>query len=400
MLILEEGPEDETGMPTIHMRPGSNLFWAATGPIELIEHLVLELGVPVTVTDPMMGYSPLHFAAEMGKEENVRWFLDHGAPWNMANHYSVTPGELALEDGFPRCYEIIFEGGVRSEYEFWRLRDKSSARGEFGQHLKGNMRGQAYYVNNYEYLSTPVSFLNPRPEIPDDFAMVVDGMTGVMMEWERPLMKETARLLCEDMGKGKNILNVGFGLGIIDSYFQSYEPGNHTIIEAHPRCLKYMRENGWYDKPNVRILAGSWDKFIGPDASFEGLGTFDVIYFDTFQEGYPGHLRFLRCVPELLSGPSALFSFFHGHCRRWKMGYEVYAEVARWHANDYGISTTWTDFQIDPATIWESFSKKPRGDISHPFKIPICRLAPTTPRHTANAWFGKNLENEESTTEK
>ncbi|OCH84057.1 hypothetical protein OBBRIDRAFT_715979, partial [Obba rivulosa] len=100
-----------------------------------------------------------------------------------------------------------------------------------------------------------------------------------------------------------SVLYIGFGLGVIDSYFQGHEPANHTIIETHPHCLKFMRENGWYDKPNVRILEGRWQDFIG---------RFDVVYHDTFQEGYPGHLEIIRCIPRLLSGPKSRFSFFHG----------------------------------------------------------------------------------------
>jgi protein arginine N-methyltransferase 2 len=34
--------------------------------------------------------------------------------------------------------------------------------------------------------------------------------------------------------KHKRVLNVGFGMGIIDTALQEYQPSLHIIIEAHP----------------------------------------------------------------------------------------------------------------------------------------------------------------------
>jgi type IV protein arginine methyltransferase len=46
-------------------------------------------------------------------------------------------------------------------------------------------------------------------------------------------MKRHAEIICPT--KGLHVLNVGFGMGIIDSYIQErHEPASHTIIEAHP----------------------------------------------------------------------------------------------------------------------------------------------------------------------
>lgn len=43
-----------------------------------------------------------------------------------------------------------------------------------------------------------------------------------MMGWEEPLMKEHVRLMCHGhpkmaSGEGLNILNIGYGLGIVSS---------------------------------------------------------------------------------------------------------------------------------------------------------------------------------------
>ncbi len=56
-----------------------------------------------------------------------------------------------------------------------------------------------------------------------------------MMGWEAPLMNEHVRILNP---KGKAVLNVGFGLGIIDTMIQAREPARHVIIEAHPDVYK------------------------------------------------------------------------------------------------------------------------------------------------------------------
>ena len=61
-----------------------------------------------------------------------------------------------------------------------------------------------------------------------------DDNDAVMMEWERPLMNAHASILTHNGTKGKRVMNIGFGLGIIDTALQSYEPSLHVIIEAHP----------------------------------------------------------------------------------------------------------------------------------------------------------------------
>lgn len=81
-----------------------------------------------------------------------------------------------------------------------------------------------------------------------------------MMGWEDPLMKLHAAEICVPNPQGEcagkeadlvdqhlilgvgDILNVGFGLGLIDTYIQSYKPRSHTIIEAHPDVYKHMIE--------------------------------------------------------------------------------------------------------------------------------------------------------------
>ena len=75
----------------------------------------------------------------------------------------------------------------------------------------------------------------------------------------------------------------------IDSLFQALPtpPSLHVIVEPHPDVLAHMRELGWFDKPNVRILEGKWQDFVDGEELL-GVGGFDVVYTDTFSEDYKG----------------------------------------------------------------------------------------------------------------
>lgn len=47
----------------------------------------------------------------------------------------------------------------------------------------------------------------------DGGPVLLDQQQAVMMEWERPLMQAHAQVVCNDQG---DVLNIGFGLGIVD----------------------------------------------------------------------------------------------------------------------------------------------------------------------------------------
>jgi type IV protein arginine methyltransferase len=63
----------------------------------------------------------------------------------------------------------------------------------------------------------------------------------------------------------------------------------HVIIEPHLDVLKYMREQGWYDKNGIIVLEGKWQDFVG-SKMLEDM-TFDVVYTDTFSEEYEGEIQ-------------------------------------------------------------------------------------------------------------
>jgi protein arginine N-methyltransferase 2 len=63
----------------------------------------------------------------------------------------------------------------------------------------------------------------------------IDGEEiGVMMGWEKDIMRETVQKLCLDHPKasGLKVLNIGFGLGIVSSFFQKEKYMLEVIIIA------------------------------------------------------------------------------------------------------------------------------------------------------------------------
>jgi protein arginine N-methyltransferase 2 len=90
-----------------------------------------------------------------------------------------------------------------------------------------------------------------------------------MMGWEEPLMVIHAKVIAPN--PGKKVLNVGFGLGIIDMELQKLSPSEHTIIEAHPDVYKKMIQDGWDKKPGVKIIFGRWQDVMDQLEVYDGI---------------------------------------------------------------------------------------------------------------------------------
>ena len=120
---------------------------------------------------------------------------------------------------------------------------------------------------------------------------------AVMMEWERPIMEKQAAIVS---GPGKDVLNVGFGMGIVDTYIQSHGPRTHTIIELHPDVYFKMLNDGWLRTPGVIPLFGDWRAYM------QHLPKYDGIYIDTWDEDFG---EFLEYAPNLLKDKGVLTFF-------------------------------------------------------------------------------------------
>ena len=89
-----------------------------------------------------------------------------------------------------------------------------------------------------------------------------DSIDVVMMDWETPLMKRHAEVMCRK--PNSDVLEIGFGMGISAMFIQDLKPKSHTIVECHPQVLKMMEE--WIkDKDNNHLrlnkntLQEAWD---------------------------------------------------------------------------------------------------------------------------------------------
>jgi protein arginine N-methyltransferase 2 len=120
----------------------------------------------------------------------------------------------------------------------------------------------------------------------------------IMMEWERPIMKQAAKDICKN---GGDVLNVGFGMGIIDSYIEQYSIKTHWIIEAHPEVQKKILDKGWGEKKHVKLIFQPWQEVLNK------LPKFDGIYFDTWDEDQNPFNEYISYILK----PKGVYSFFN-----------------------------------------------------------------------------------------
>ncbi|KAI0374138.1 hypothetical protein BV20DRAFT_936687 [Pilatotrama ljubarskyi] len=310
---------------------------------------LIDAGAPVWYQDDE-GTSPLHAAAYVENEELVRFLIDEGAVWNAVDNLHNTAGDVALSLNNEKCYTIIRDAGIRSELLLTLLSKRApAANSPLNLILKATDSTPAGSTD--AFLSTRLEYTTDEHGQEICLVKVADQEeVGVMMGWERGIMQETVHKLCsghENLDEGLKVLNVGFGLGIIDSLFQSLpaKPSLHVIIEPHPDVLRHMRAQGWYDKPGVKILEGKWQDFVESDELLS-VGGFDVIYTDTFSEDYSELHRFFGHVPDLLAGPESRFGFFNGLGATNALFYDVYTHVSELHLADVGLDVDWSDVDV------------------------------------------------------
>ena len=372
-------PEVDLNMQTILLH-ASNHDVAALKPL-------LRIPGNASVRDPETGYTPLYAAiaacgsAEDGEEEEIdmekakevvkELFLS-GAIWNDLDINNETPGCLAWRLGRKELYELCVEAGVRAEMllallgRYEPLADEDSEDEEIEEHLNGvdmkdvqdpstsQQKGthervgrlmeetlEKRDVNSEDYLKSELMF-------EDDKLLDADA-NGVMMAWETDIMRKTVDFLVPDNQLGKRVLNVGFGMGIIDRMFRDTKPLSHHIIEAHPAVIKKLEQEGsdfgnvWEESApeggKYIVHKGKWQEIV-PKLLEEGE-VFDVIYFDTFGEDYSQlKLFFTEYVLGLLD-LEGKFGFFNGLGADRRVSYDVYTRVSELDLCDAGVDVEW-----------------------------------------------------------
>lgn len=200
-----------------------------------------------------------------------------------------------------------------------------------------------------------------------------------MMEWERPIMKVHAQILMEgESQQPKNVLNIGFGMGIIDSILQEdYKPLKHYIVEAHPDVYKRMLEQKWDTKPNVVILFGRWQELI-PQLIQQGI-RIDAVFYDTYGEHAMDMEDFHVLMVQLLSKPNGVYSFFNGLAPDNIFFHGVACQVVKLQLSQLGLDAEFLTCEIQQPIVseedWEGI-RRPYWHGRESYYLPRCTWNP------------------------
>ncbi|KAI9310125.1 arginine N-methyltransferase 2 [Dichotomocladium elegans] len=341
--VVEDDSNDYTSE---ELEKGFELLKAVdAGNLEKAKALVDD-GADLCFNGDALGRTPLHHAAEHGHKAVVQWLMEERHPYNLLDKADVSAGELALKNGHNDVYELLVSEGTRAELLLHAL--KSAFGGDEDESD----------VPNEEYLSQKLHY--------DDNKLMDENNDAVMMGWEGPLMVEHAKVMCPR--EGLDVLNVGFGLGLIDSELQKYKPRNHYIIEAHPDVYAHMKELGWDKKPGVTICFGRWQDVVPTLTQ-----TFDGIFFDTYGEFYDDLRAFHQAVPKMLN-PGGIYTWFNGLGATNQFFHDIYCQVSEIDLHKFGLSTEYVEMPISTADekgVWDGVRQ--RYWVLDTYKLPICK---------------------------
>jgi len=274
--------------------------------------------IAASLQDDKTGLSPLMIAAKCGHLELCQLLLEEGAPWNAIDRNGKCAGNYATDLEHWEVVNLLVDAGTKAELLLGasiRLSmEKNNGVLDDGKQIVKESSSdykddKKVPVENEpctkpDYLKSNVRYNAANTLLLDD------DDDAVMMQWEKPLMDAHASIMTGNGQKSKTVLNVGFGLGIIDTALQKYEPALHVIIEAHPVVYKKMVQDGWDSKPNVRICFGRWQEEM-PKLIAEGVN-FDGIFYDTYGEHFTDLEYFQALVAKSLQKPDGVYSFFNG----------------------------------------------------------------------------------------
>lgn len=299
--------------------------------------------------------SPLHAAIlscgeakerkEAGEDavQTVDLLLQNGAIWNDLNKDDETPGCIALRLGQKKIYDMMVEAGVRAELLFSKMQALGLGGDDDVEEVDAELPEDQPAVKKQkvsEDEAQPVAEV-VDPKILDDVSLdnkaylksqlryqghilLDESDNAVMMDWETEIMQRHAQTLIPK--KGLKVMNVGHGMGIVDTAIQTHEPAEHHIIEGHPQVHQRLREQGWYDKPNVIIHEGRWQDIL-PKLVEQGV-VLDAIYYDTFAEDYAALKEFFSEYVIQLLAPDGKFGWYNGLGADRQVCYDVYTKVS------------------------------------------------------------------------
>ena len=330
--------------------------------------------------------------------KTMKLLLQYGAIWNDLDKTNETPGCLALRLGFSDLYAIMVDAGIRAEMllnrldEYEALRDddddeveneeepvestelgetKENGISEAVQTTRDSPTTEAHDdstpgttsrdVNSEDFLRSDLTFSRDR--------LLDADSNGVMMAWEADIMQRTTDLIVPKTGL--RILNIGHGMGIIDSLFQTKVPSSHHIVEAHPTVINRMKKDSWYQKPNVVVHEGKWQDVI--PKMIEDNILFDAIYFDTFAEDYKSLREFFSEFVIGLLDEGGKWGFFNGLGADRQICYDVYKAVCEMDLFEAGYEVEWETLEVPDLErngAWKGV-RRPYFALKE-YKLPIC----------------------------
>ncbi|TGZ67213.1 hypothetical protein CRM22_004934 [Opisthorchis felineus] len=331
------------------------VFACEEGNLDKVHSLVEDADADICYQDPETGISVLMVAASAGHTEVVRYLLAEGAPWNAVDCAYMCAGDYAAKHGHQECVDALLDHAVMSELllsittaaaDSSNTADPDVAQGvpmESGVFNSSGSNGPPHETLNASYLAS-------RLEYSEDGHRLVDKDThlAVMMDWERPLMARHAAWICHADAhpvtpRSIRVLNVGFGMGIVDEEIQNYKPSSHVIIEAHPEVLQRIENDGWMSKPGIQVIRGRWQDTVPTLAEEIQCGKcepFDGIFFDTYAEDDMDLRQFHSWLPKLLRQPctggdgetkTGRYSYYNGVCPDNVFFHGVACETIRLH---------------------------------------------------------------------
>ncbi|CEJ90522.1 hypothetical protein VHEMI06301 [[Torrubiella] hemipterigena] len=334
-------------------------------------------------------------------KEIVQELFFSGAIWNDVDSNNETPGCVALRLGRTSLYEMCVDAGVRAELLFALMdgyEQLSSAPEEMEQDAPDAIDdpsdvvdGQPSFVadqfvppdagekqvTSEEYLKSTVNY--------DGDKLLDADLNGVMMAWETDIMRQSVKALLPDNQPGKRILNIGFGMGIIDGMFAETNPARHHIIEAHPGVLAHIAagrtnfgsewEKSGPEDGAFKVHAGRWQDIV--PLLVEKGEVYDAIYFDTFGEDYAELRNFFTESIISLMDQQGRFSFFNGLGADRQVCYDVYAKVVEMQCSEAGLDVQWEVSNVDMSALdkdgegdWQGVRR--RYWTLNKYRLPIC----------------------------
>ena len=297
--------------------------------------------------DQSTGRSPLMAAAAAGYAPICTILLEHGAPWNAVDRCGQCAGNYATQNEHWDVVSMMVDHATRAELILGGVARWN--RSELSHEPSPNLSLQQQPCTKPDYLRHRLTYT-------DDGKSLLDADNdAIMMEWERPLMQAHAQVL---MSEGrKTVMNVGFGMGIIDTFLQEYQPDLHIIIEAHPDVYQKMITDKWKERPNVRIEFGTWQNVL-PKLVEEGI-IIEAIFYDTFGEHFLDLEDFHAYLPKLLSNPNGLYSFFNGLAPDNIFFHGVACQCVKLQLQQLGFQTDFLPCEIQVNDeVWEGIRRK------------------------------------------